>query len=165
MVHGASTVGYMVHGASTVGYMVHGASTVGYMVHGASTVGYMVHGASTVGYMVHGASTVGYMVHRASTVGYMVHGVSCRVCVYNGVMYMPLLCVAMAKLARQSRHWPLVYADTLIHTLAQVSPTVFLVICQCDNVQELQPLPVAIRKDVMSDQDFDECKKVSPLTS
>jgi hypothetical protein len=50
----------------------------------------------------------------------------------------------MAKLERETRHWPLVYADTLVYTLAQ----------------ELQPLPVVVRKDVISDQDFEECKKV-----
>lgn len=51
---------------------------------------------------------------------------------------------AMSKLERESRHWPLVYTDTLVYTLAQ----------------ELQPLPVVVRKEKMSEQDLEECKKV-----
>ena len=50
----------------------------------------------------------------------------------------------MSKLERESRHWPLVYADTLIYTLSQ----------------DLHPLPVVVRRDAMSEQDFEECKKV-----
>ena len=50
----------------------------------------------------------------------------------------------MAKLERESRHWPLVYADTLVYTMSQ----------------DLHPLPLVVRRDAMSEQDFEECKKV-----
>jgi hypothetical protein len=52
--------------------------------------------------------------------------------------------IVMSKLERESRHWPLVYADTLIYTLSQ----------------DLHPLPVVVRRDAMSEQDFEDCKKV-----
>ena len=55
----------------------------------------------------------------------------------------------MAKLERESRHWPLVYADTVIYVMSQ----------------DLLPLPQVIRRDSMSEQDFEECKKVSILSS
>jgi hypothetical protein len=57
--------------------------------------------------------------------------------------HFPLQAV-MGKLERESRHWPLVYADTLVYTLGQ----------------DLQPLPAVVRRDTMSEQEFEECKKV-----
>ena len=39
-------------------------------------------------------------------------------------VWCPCLPAAMSKLERESRHWPLVYTDTLVYTLAQVSTTV-----------------------------------------
>ena len=74
----------------------------------------------------------------------------------------------LSKLERETRYWPMVYADTLTFTLAQVLSITGLKgqrsydsqqyhLC---TFQDLDPLPHVIKQDVMTDSELEECKKV-----
>ncbi|XP_064385114.1 integrator complex subunit 13-like, partial [Halichondria panicea] len=52
--------------------------------------------------------------------------------------------IALSKLEHATRHWPMVYADTLIYTLTQ----------------ELDCLPALIKQETMSDPQLEQCRQV-----
>ena len=73
----------------------------------------------------------------------------------------------LSKLERETHYWPMVYADTLTFTLAQVLSITGLkgqrsydTANRLCTFQDLDPLPHVIKQDVMTDSELEECKKV-----
>ena len=73
----------------------------------------------------------------------------------------------MNKLEYDTRHWPIVYNNTLVYTLKQVSLVKHLIvkICRFDSLlQELDPLPELIKKESLTENELEEAKRVSSHT-
>ena len=79
--------------------------------------------------------------------------------------------LALVKLEKDTRYWPMVYNDTIVYTLSQVlwgrggegrggeGRDRILVLLRLFP-QELEPLPQVVKRDAMSDSELEECKKV-----